>query len=293
MDGLLIIDKPAGLTSHDVVDRVRRIAGLRAVGHAGTLDPPATGVLVLLLGKATRLAEYAEAQAKEYEAVFRFGVETDTFDAAGTVTTESAVPPLTTEGVAAAAAALTGAILQVPPAISAVRVGGRRSWRLAREGEAVEPPARNVIVHAFDLFRLDPPRASFRIRCTKGTYVRALARDLGRALGCGGIVETLRRTRSGTFTVADAVPLDGLDRAKLEAALRPPAEAAADLPALKLSDEAVLKIRQGKKLAPDEAPDAAELAVGTEVRLHGPGGELVGIGEVAGEGREVRPRKVL
>ncbi len=293
MDGILIIDKPPGLTSHDVVDRVRRIAGLRAVGHAGTLDPPATGVLVLLLGKATRLAEYAEAQAKEYETVFRFGVETDTLDAAGAVTAESAVPPLTPEAVAAAAAALTGEILQVPPAISAVRVDGRRSYRRAREGEAVEPPARRVTVHAFDLLQLDPPRASFRIRCAKGTYVRALARDLGRALGCGGIVESLRRTRSGAFTIADAVPLAGLDRAKLEAALRPPAEAAADLPALKLADEAVLKIRQGKKLPADEAPGSAGLSEGTEVRLHGPAGELVAIGEVVGEGREVRPRKVL
>ena len=211
MDGILIIDKPPGLTSHDVVDRVRRIAGLRAVGHAGTLDPPATGVLVLLLGKATRLAEYAEAQAKEYETVFRFGVETDTLDASGQVTAthQMAVTP---DQVADAAAGFVGAIEQIPPMVSAVKVGGRRLHELARQGIEIERAPRPVTIHRIDVApTADPLVYAVRVECSSGTYVRTLAADLGTALGGGAHLRALRRTAIGPHTEAVAHPLEGIE----------------------------------------------------------------------------------
>src|SRR5215468_11194337 len=199
-DGLVIVDKPSGLTSHDVVARIRRLAGTRRVGHAGTLDPMATGVLVVGVGKATRLLGHLALTEKEYLATIGLGQATGTGDAEGTVVSAAPAGELTLARVRAAAAALTGEIQQVPPAVSAIKVGGRRAYQLAREGQAPALAPRAVTVHEFTI---SDPRPAGRglldvtaaVRCSSGTYVRALARDLGESLGVGGHLTMLRRTR--------------------------------------------------------------------------------------------------
>ena len=227
--GLVIVDKPAGLTSHDVVARIRRLAGTRRVGHAGTLDPMATGVLVIGVEKATRLLGHLALTEKEYVAAIRLGQATDTGDAEGTLMPGAPAGELTLARVRAAAAALTGEIPQVPPAVSAIKVSGRRAYQLAREGRAPALPARAVTVHEFTIN--DPRLAgeglldvTAAVRCSSGTYVRALARDLGESLGVGGHLTMLRRTRVGPYGLSQASGLD-----ELAAGLRviPLAEAAA------------------------------------------------------------------
>jgi len=214
--GVVVVDKPAGWTSHDVVARVRRLAGTRKVGHAGTLDPMATGVLVVGLNKATRLLGYLALDAKAYDATIRLGESTLTDDADGEVTGTADASAVTDRDLAAAVAALTGDLEQVPSAVSAVKVEGRRSYARVRRGEAVELAPRPVHVSAFDVLavRRDSGRVDVdvSVACSSGTYVRALARDLGAALGVGGHLTRLRRTRVGGFDLSQAVTLDDLER---------------------------------------------------------------------------------
>jgi tRNA pseudouridine55 synthase len=212
--GLVIVDKPSGLTSHDVVARIRLLAGTRRVGHAGTLDPMATGVLVVGVEKATRLLGHLALTEKEYLATIRLGQATDTGDAEGAVASAAPAGELTLARVRAAAAALTGEIQQVPPAVSAIKVSGRRAYQLAREGRAPVLTPRAVTVHEFTVS--DPRPAgevldvTAAVRCSSGTYVRALARDLGESLGVGGHLTMLRRTRAGPYDLSDARGLDEL-----------------------------------------------------------------------------------
>jgi tRNA pseudouridine55 synthase len=226
--GLVIVDKPSGWTSHDVVAKIRRLAGTRRVGHAGTLDPMATGVLVTGVEKATRLLGHLALTEKEYLATIRLGQATDTGDADGTVVSASPAGGLTLAQVRAAAAAFTGDIQQVPPAVSAVKVGGRRAYQLAREGKAPVLDARPVTVHEFTIS--DPRPAgglldvTAAVRCGSGTYVRALAHDLGASLGVGGHLTMLRRTRVGPYRLSDA---HGLAELAAELRVIPLAEAAA------------------------------------------------------------------
>ena len=214
--GVVVVDKPAGWTSHDVVARVRRLAGTRKVGHAGTLDPMATGVLVVGLNKATRLLGYLALDAKAYDATIRLGESTLTDDAEGEVTASADASSVTERDLAAAVAALTGDLEQVPSAVSAVKVDGRRSYARVRRGEAVELAPRPVHVSAFDVLavRRDGGRVDVdvSVACSSGTYVRALARDLGAALGVGGHLTRLRRTRVGGFDLSQAATLDDLER---------------------------------------------------------------------------------
>ena len=213
--GLVIVDKPAGMTSHDVVARCRRIFGTRKVGHAGTLDPMATGVLVIGIGRATKILGLLTTDTKSYAATIRLGQTTSTEDAEGELLTEVSAAHLTDAAIGAAIAGLRGEIAQVPPAVSAIKVGGKRAYRLAREGQAVELAARPVRIAAFDL--LDLHRTGERIDldvavdCSAGTYIRALARDLGEALGVGGHLIALRRTSSGRFGLDQARTLDELE----------------------------------------------------------------------------------
>lgn len=214
VSGLIIVDKPSGWTSHDVVARIRRLAGTRRVGHAGTLDPMATGVLVAGVEKATRLLGHLALTEKEYLATIRLGQATDTGDADGTVISGARASELTLEQVQAAAAGLTGQIQQVPPATSAIKVGGQRAYQLARRGLTPVLAARAVTV---DEFAISDPRpgdgtldVTAAVRCSSGTYVRALARDLGEALGVGGHLTMLRRTRVGPYRLSDALTLDQL-----------------------------------------------------------------------------------
>ncbi|HJQ10724.1 MAG TPA: tRNA pseudouridine(55) synthase TruB [Gemmatimonadaceae bacterium] len=210
VQGLLLIDKPAGMTSHDVVQRVRRVYGERSIGHLGTLDPFATGLLILLLGRATRLATFIDAEPKIYEAVIRFGQETDTDDATGTVIRTADIPEK--GAIENAIAKLTGTISQVPPAYSAKSVDGTRAYDAARRGEPLQLPAVDVTVHAWDPPSYKAGTLSTRITCSGGTYIRALARDLGRLTASAAHLASLRRTRAGEFDVADATTLDSLTK---------------------------------------------------------------------------------
>ncbi|MCX7887418.1 MAG: tRNA pseudouridine(55) synthase TruB, partial [Verrucomicrobiae bacterium] len=185
-DGVLLVDKPVGLTSHDVVDRVRRHFGFRKVGHCGTLDPGATGLLVLVLERATKLQEKFLADDKTYEGTLRLGITTDTQDADGKVLSERPVPPLTAAEVEAVFARFMGDVRQVPPMVSAKKVHGTPLYKLARKGKTVDREPRTVHVYELRLLRFDPPCVDFRLVCTKGTYVRTLCHDIGEALGCGG-----------------------------------------------------------------------------------------------------------
>ena len=215
-DGLLVVDKPAGMTSHDVVARVRRLAGTRRVGHAGTLDPMATGVLVVGIGKATRLLGHLTLTEKAYTATMRFGASTNTDDAEGETTATVSATAVTDDVVRAAAGALTGRIEQVPPQVSAIKVNGERAYKKARAGEDVALAARPVTVHAFTVTDVRRPAgaevvdADADIVCSSGTYIRSLARDLGAALGVGGHLTALRRTRVGPYGLAAARTLDEL-----------------------------------------------------------------------------------
>ena len=206
--GLLLVDKPAGMTSHDVVQHVRRIYGERSIGHLGTLDPFATGLLVLLLGRATRLATFIDAEPKVYEATIKFGEETDTDDATGTIV-RSAPSPREAD-VIAAVKSLTGTISQIPPAYSAKSVDGTRAYDAARRGEPLELAAVNVTVHGWELGKFSGSSLPAVITCSSGTYIRALARDLGRLTSSAAHLELLRRTRAGTFDVRDAATLERL-----------------------------------------------------------------------------------
>jgi tRNA pseudouridine55 synthase len=208
VEGLLLVDKPAGVTSHDMVLAARTAYGERSIGHLGTLDPFATGLLVLLLGRATRLATFIDAEPKVYEATIKFGEETDTDDATGTVI-RSAPPPREAD-VIAAVKSLTGTISQVPPAYSAKSVDGTRAYDAARRGEPLDLAAVNVTVHGWELGKLAGGLLSAVITCSSGTYIRALARDLGRLTSSAAHLESLRRTRAGAFDVRDAATLERL-----------------------------------------------------------------------------------
>jgi len=256
--GLVIVDKPGGMTSHDVVARVRRLAGTRKVGHAGTLDPMATGVLVVGVEKATRLLGYLTLTEKEYAATIRLGQSTSTDDAEGEITGTATGANVTAETLAGAIAGLTGEIQQVPPAVSAVKVGGQRAYRLTRAGAAPELKARPVTVYEFTVtaMRRDGQLLDVdaTVRCSSGTYIRALARDLGAALGTGGHLTRLRRTRVGGYSVADARTLEQL-AGRFE--VLPLAQAAAAaFPRRDLSADEARRLANGGRLAAAALPAA-------------------------------------
>ncbi|MFD0541531.1 tRNA pseudouridine(55) synthase TruB [Actinomadura luteofluorescens] len=248
--GLVIVDKPAGWTSHDVVGRMRRLAKTRKVGHAGTLDPMATGVLVLGIGKATRLLGHLALTRKGYDATIRLGESTNTDDAEGETIATASAEAVTEEALRAGVAELTGTIQQVPPQVSAIKVNGERAYKMARKGEDVELAARPVTVDEFAV--LDVRRhgglidVDASVSCSSGTYIRALARDLGASLGCGGHLTALRRTRVGPYDLSMARTLDRLGE-KLE--ILPMAEAVASVfPRRDVSDDDARKVAHGGRL---------------------------------------------
>jgi tRNA pseudouridine55 synthase len=211
-DGAVLIDKPAGPTSHDVVDAVRRNFGLKKVGHCGTLDPAATGLLILVLGRGTKLSERLMGDDKVYEGSAKFGETTDSYDADGELVASLPVPLLTLEEVNAAAAAFQGDQMQMPPMVSAVKVKGVPLYKMARKGVEVERQPRLIHVYGFRFSEYHEPFGRFRVACTKGTYVRALVHELGAKLGCGAHLASLRRTVSGKFDVKDAIPFEDVLR---------------------------------------------------------------------------------
>lgn len=210
MNGLFVIDKPSGITSHDVVSRLRKITGEKSIGHLGTLDPMATGVLPLLLGKYTRLAQYFSSAEKAYSGTIRFGFATDTYDAEGQPTTESIPPQLTLDRIRQAASRFHGELQQMPPPYSAKKIAGTPAYKLARAGQAVELKPVTIYVESFEITSLDDEEAAFTMRISAGGYVRSVAHELGQALGCGAHLSSLRRTQAGVFTLAQAHTLDEL-----------------------------------------------------------------------------------
>lgn len=284
IDGLLLLDKPTGPTSHDVVSAVRRALGVRRVGHAGTLDPFATGLLVILVGRATRLLPYIDAEPKVYEATVRFGVATDTDDLTGSVTDEAALP--SREAVQLAMHQLTGEILQQPPAFSAKQVGGRRSYAAARAGERLELQPVKVNVHRWEVRGWRECELDAVVACSGGTYVRALARDLGQLSGSVAHLAALRRVGSGPFSVADAHSLD--DLAAGAGTVLPPIEAVRSLPAVPLDESGLARVLHGRTVHGSADGDRAALVDSL--------GELVAVAARAGgdEGGSVwQPRLVL
>jgi len=253
MEGVVVVDKPGGITSHDVVRRVRRIYGTKRVGHAGTLDPLATGVLVVCLGPATRIVEYLAAARKEYVAGVVFGVTTDTEDATGHLVSETDASALTEATARAVLSRFRGTIFQTPPMVSAVHHEGKRLYELARQGIEVERQPRPVEIYRLEMTAFTPgPRASATlvVECSTGTYVRTLAADIGAALGVGGMMASLQRTRVGAFTLADAFTLDDLSARQETGALAPTlrsiADALADWPRVVLDTDDLRRVSQGQ-----------------------------------------------
>jgi len=289
--GVLAIDKAAGVTSFDVVSVVRRQLGVRRVGHGGTLDPDATGVLPVLIGEATKLMAYLVDQDKEYVATVRFGIATDTHDMSGRVLAEAPVPPLTLAALEAACRPFVGRIRQVPPMYSAVHHGGKRLYELARAGRTVDREPREVVVRSITVEELAPPRARLRVVCGKGTYVRVLTADLGAALGSGAAVERLVRSRVGPLGLETAVPWAEVTGAGLAlwARVRPPEAVLATWPRVDLDRRAGLTFTHGQPV--DVAP-AAPLGGGF-VRVHDDAGAMLGVGELTAGGRKVRPVRIL
>lgn len=280
-NGIIIIDKPAGWTSMDVCAKLRGIFHEKRVGHAGTLDPMATGVLPVFLGRATRAVEFAEQTGKEYLAGLRLGLVTDTQDVTGRVLEERPVTCAPAE-VEAALAAFRGEILQVPPMYSAVKIGGKKLYELARKGREVERPARPVTIHALTV---EGQRASdeftIRVRCSKGTYVRTLCHDIGQALGCGGCMSSLRRTMAAGFSLAEAVTLEQVQAAEDPLSLLLPIDAYfAGRPVLILRPEAERKLRNGMTLvlSKEELPEPLR----GECRVYGADGEFLALGRCEG-----------
>ena len=289
--GVLVVDKGRGATSFDVVAMVRRRLGVRRIGHAGTLDPDATGVLPILVGEATKLTPYLVDQDKEYLATIRFGLTTDTHDVTGRVLAECPVGEGLSARLEEACRGFVGRIKQVPPMYSAIHHEGRRLYELARAGVEVERTAREVVVRSILVEKLDGPRAALRIVCGKGTYVRVLAADLGAALGCGGAVEHLVRCRVGPFDLSDAVPWSELieDGREIWSRVRPAEAALAGWPAVRLDGPSALSFTNGQPV--DVVPAAA--AAGGFVRVHDAAGPLIGVGELMASGKKVKPVRIL
>jgi tRNA pseudouridine55 synthase len=300
MDGVLIVLKPPGMTSHDVVDVVRRATGLQRVGHTGTLDPGAAGVLVCCLGRATRLAEFLMEADKEYRVEFRWGIRTSTGDAYSEPLPDPEPPatrrPLTHAGLEATLKRFIGEILQVPPMVSAIHHGGARLYQLARRGETVDLQPRPVTVHRIEILRFDRNRQSafLEVACGKGTYIRKLCADVGDALGVGGYAHFMVRTRAGRFEIRDAMTLEELSAAAAGDTLRdgviPMDQAVAHLPVVDLPDRSVADVLHGHPV-PLWKVGTSGISEDGPVRLRSRRGTLIALARV--DGGVLRPFKVL
>jgi len=289
ISGVLVVDKPVGMTSHDVVQAIRRGTNIRRAGHTGTLDPRASGVLVVLLGPAVRLSEYVAASDKRYQAVIQLGTTTDTYDGEGKTTSESPIN-VTEEQFNTELQKFVGRIEQVPPPYSAIKVQGRKAYEMARAGEEFELEPRIIDVYSLELLEWAPPEAVIDVNCSSGTYVRSLAHDLGQRLGCGATLTGLRRTKNGRFTLRDAVPLRKLNEAFMDGSwyqyLIPAAEALTDWPAIDLTDEQMDAIRHGHRIAAADGSGPRACGISQQ-------GELVALLELDEKTKEWQPKKVF
>ncbi|HEY88266.1 MAG TPA: tRNA pseudouridine(55) synthase TruB [Thermoflexia bacterium] len=274
MIGIFNVNKPLHATSHDVVDALRRLTGVRRIGHTGTLDPLATGVLVLLVGPATRLARFLAGAAKSYRAVIRLGGATATYDAESEILERR---PVRADQATLAAALdnFRGELAQIPPMYSAIKIKGQPLYKLARRGEEIARPARSVTIHELELLAWESPDLTVDVRCSAGTYIRSLAHDLGAALGCGGHLRSLVRTAVGEFQLADSYTLEELSALaaenRLREALLPSQTILSALPVVELTSAQVADVRYGRQITLEAAPAAAQL------QAHNPQGELVAL----------------
>lgn len=293
LDGILLVDKPAGWTSHDVIGRMRRIAGQKRIGHTGTLDPMATGLLVVCLGSATRMVEYMTGHDKRYEGVITLGAATDTDDAEGKTIATAEVPPAANIDLHALETMFSGPLSQFPPAYSAISIGGQRAYDIARAGGDPGLAARAVVIHSLELSWLDDTRLAMRVHCGSGTYIRSLARDIGVEIGCGGHLSGLRRTSAGGFDLAQAATLEELalvaNLGKLEEALLAIDAGISDMNAAVFSEQKAAFARNGLvvEVTPERPAEAGDM-----VRLYSESGVFFGIGEVR-EGATVHAKKVI
>ncbi len=289
ISGVLVVDKPIGMTSHDVVQVIRNGTKIRRAGHTGTLDPRASGVLVVLVGPAVRLSEYISASDKRYQAIVRMGATTDTYDEEGKITTSSSVE-ITEAQFEESLKQFVGEIEQVPPPYSAIKIQGKKAYEMAREGKEVDLSPRKINVYSLELLEWAPPEAVIDVYCSSGTYVRSLANDLGKSLGCGAYLVGLRRTKSGRFTLRDAVSLrklrEAFEQGNWYQYLIPAAEALSEWPAVELDADQVDAIRHGHRV-PAEA-GATGWARGVSEQ-----GELVALLEADADSSEWQPKKVF
>jgi tRNA pseudouridine55 synthase len=295
ISGVLVVDKPVGMTSHDVVEAIRRGTGIRRAGHTGTLDPRASGVLVILVGPAVRLSEYVSASDKRYQAIIRLGSSTDTFDAEGKFVRSDQPVNVTEEQFETILKQFEGEIEQTPPPYSAVKVGGRRAYDMARQGEEVELAPRKIQVHHLEVLEWAPPEVVVDVHCSSGTYVRSLANDMGNALGTGAYLVGLRRTKSGRFSLRDATPLRKLQEAFTAGNwyqfLIPAAEALGDWTAVELNPDDVEEVRHGHRVKAAAGVPQPDLVRGVSMA-----GELIALMVPAtGEdgSAEWQPKKVF
>ncbi|MFU8772724.1 MAG: tRNA pseudouridine(55) synthase TruB [Anaerolineales bacterium] len=290
VSGVLVVDKPVGFTSHDIVQIIRKGTGIRRAGHTGTLDPRASGVLVVLIGPAVRLSEYVSASDKRYQATIHLGASTDTYDAEGNITSSSSVEDITEEQFMEILQQFVGEIEQIPPPYSAIKVKGKKAYEMARQGEDVELQPRKINVYNLDLLEWAPPEVVIDVYCSSGTYVRSLAHDLGKALGTGAHLIGLRRTKSGRFTLRDAVPQrrlkEAFDAGDWYKYLIPAAEALGDWPLVELDPDEVDLIRHGHRIKANQESTGWARGVSQQ-------GDLVALLEHDQETGEWQPRKVF
>ena len=290
--GVLVIDKPLGMTSHDVVQVVRRGTGIRRAGHTGTLDPRASGVLVVLIGPAVRLSEFLSTSEKRYQAVVKFGMTTSTYDTEGVVTSENGHCDFSFEDLEAALTKFVGVVEQVPPVFSALKIDGKRAYDRARAGEDIEMEPRQITVHSLELLEWEAPEAVIDVHCSSGTYIRSLAHDLGEEMGSGATLINLRRTKNGRFTLRDSVSLRKLEEAFSNGDwyryLIPAAEALGDWYTVELSHEQIDEVRHGHRV-----PALEPVEEGTMARAISQEGELVALVEYVPADQEWQPRKVF
>ncbi len=286
MAGLLNIDKPHGLTSHDVIARLRRMCQTRRIGHAGTLDPLATGVLPICVGHATRLSEYLMGQPKTYETTVRLGQTTETYDAEGEIVAERPFAHLTTQAIEQTLTHFRGDLEQIPPLYSAIKIDGQPMYKLARQGKTVARQPRPVTIYALEMLAWSPPDLQLRVVCSSGTYIRSLGHDIGEQLSCGGHLTALRRTAVGSFKIADAIALEDLTTENWRSYLLPADLAVAHLPRVDADADATAALLQGQRIPrqPDEAP--ADL-----VRVYNPAGDFFGL--LTPQAESWQPKKIF
>jgi tRNA pseudouridine55 synthase len=281
MDGVLNINKPSGVTSHDVVESVRKILHEKRIGHTGTLDPLATGVLVLCAGRATRIAQYLEAGEKEYKAIMRLGVTTDTLDAEGLILETRSYTPPDQRKIVDVVQGFIGSIMQRPPAYSAVKVAGVPSYKLAREGKAELLKPRPVTIYSIELTAFEDPVVSLLVRCSKGVYIRTLCAEIGDALGMGAHLIGLERTRSGRFSIDTAVTLGRLQEMMTagiaEQVVTPIDEALSAFPAIRISEAETVRVLHGNQIT---CPSSFANITSDHIRIHSPAGRLLGLARI-------------